>query len=59
MLQNSHNCGIMQTNEKWLICPKCRKQKLARLGPEARAKDLFLFCRRCNAEVNISIEPEP
>jgi hypothetical protein len=24
-----------------------------------QVKDLYLFCRRCNREVNIAIEPEP
>jgi len=58
-LRKSETCGKMETNQRWLMCPRCHKQKLARLGPAASAKDLFLFCRRCNQEVNIAIEPEP
>lgn len=58
-MRKTEMCGKMETNQRWLVCPRCRKQKLARLGPNATAKDLFLFCRRCNSEVNIAIEPEP
>lgn len=52
-------CGIIETNQRWLMCPRCRKQKLARLGPKAAAQDLYLFCRHCRQEVHIAIEPEP
>ena len=58
-MQKTETHGIIETNQRWLICPRCRKQKLARLGPKATARDLFLYCRRCNSEVNIAIEPEP
>ena len=37
----------------------CRRQKLARIVETTKVKDLYLFCRRCNREVNIAIEPEP
>lgn len=57
----TQTCGKIETNNKWFICPQCRKQKLARLLPTTEAKDLPLFCKRCNREVvvNIPNEPEP
>ena len=58
-MRNAENCGKMETNQRWLMCPRCRKQKLARLIPTTQAKDLYLYCRRCNQEVYIAIEPEP
>ena len=58
-MKNSCGCGIIETNKRWLLGPRCRKQKLARLGPNPVVKDLDLYCRRCNSEVNIAIEPEP
>ena len=41
------------------MCPKCGKQKLARIVPTTRVKDLYLYCRRCSQEVHIALEPEP
>lgn len=58
-MQKSKMCGKMETNQRWLICPHCRKQKLGRVLPTTKARDLLLFCKRCNREVNIAIEPEP
>ena len=55
----NQKCGIIDTNQKWLICPCCHRQKLARMTANTAVKDLFLFCKRCNREVNIAIEPEP
>lgn len=55
----SERCGKINTNQNWLICPYCRKQRLARVTATTAVKDLFLFCKRCNREVNIAIEPEP
>lgn len=58
-MQNSQMCGKMETNQRWLVCPHCRKQKLGRMTASTKVKDLFLFCKRCNREVYIAIEPEP
>ena len=58
-MKNERRCGIMATNERWLMCPMCRRQKLARIVGTTQVKDLYLYCRRCNQEVNIAIEPEP
>lgn len=51
----------MKTNQRWLMCPACGKQKLARVMPSTEVKDLVLHCKRCGQEsiVNISFEPEP
>ena len=49
----------MMTNQRWLMCPVCRRQKLARIVETTQVKDLYLYCRRCNQEVHIAIEPEP
>ena len=61
VLHNSPACGKIKATQKWLICPVCRKQKLARLLPETTVKDLAMFCKHCNREVtvNIPFEPEP
>ena len=60
-LQSSHACDRINATEGWLICPACRKQKLARIMPTTRVIDLALHCKKCNREVvvNISTEPEP
>ena len=58
-MKNEASCGIIGTNQRWLMCPRCGKQKLARIVPTTRAADLYLYCRRCNQEVKIAIEPEP
>lgn len=58
-MKNDGRCGIIATNQRWLMCPRCGRQKLARIVPGTRVKDLYLYCRRCSQEVNITIEPEP
>ena len=58
-MQKTLECGIIETNQRWLMCPMCRRQKLARIVETTAVKDLYLYCRRCNQEVNIAIEPEP
>ena len=58
-MQKTLECGIIETNQRWLMCPMCRRQKLARIVGTTQVKDLYLYCRRCNQEVNIAIEPEP
>lgn len=59
-MQKTQMCGMISTNQRWLMCPCCGKQKLARLAPTSSARELYLFCKRCNREVYIpAIEPEP
>jgi len=51
----------IKANPEWLVCPVCRKQKLARILATTEVKDLVLHCKRCNREVvvNSLIEPVP
>ena len=41
------------------MCPACGKQKVLRLLPNTNAKDLVVFCKRCNKESIVNISPEP
>lgn len=45
--------------QRWLLCPCCRRQKLARITSATAVTDLYLFCKRCSREVHIAIAPEP
>ena len=47
------------TNPRWLICPECRRMKLARLLPGTQVKNLAMHCRKCGREVIVNILPEP
>lgn len=61
VLQSSPVCDIISAKKTWLICPGCRRQKLARLLPGTQVRNLPLYCRSCRREVvvNILSEPEP
>lgn len=60
-MNSDSKCGKIKTNQGWLMCPVCGKQKLARVMPTTEVRDLALHCKRCGKEsvVNISPEPEP
>lgn len=60
-MNSDSNCDKIKTNQGWLMCPVCGKQKLARLLPTTKVENLALHCKRCGKEsiVNIAFEPEP
>ena len=41
------------------MCPACGKHKVLRLLPNTSAKDLAVYCKRCNKESIVNISPEP
>ena len=57
--------GKLIVKDGWLMCPQCGRQRVLRLTAETRARNLPVYCKRCNREsiVNIderlSLEPEP
>lgn len=60
-MQNERKCGKIQTNDGWLLCPKCGRGKVQRLLPTTTATNLEVYCKICKQRsvVNIPKEPEP
>ena len=60
-MQTEQKCGKIQTNNGWLICPKCGRGKVLKLLPTTAAKDLTVHCKICKQEsvVNIPSVPVP
>lgn len=38
-----------------LICPDCRKGKLAKVLPTTKGFDLIFFCKQCRKEITVDI----
>jgi transcription elongation factor Elf1 len=58
-LQNLNECGKISTNKRRVVCPVCRKQTLLFVTAKTEAKNLPVWCKRCNREVVLNILPEP
>lgn len=43
--------------KKWYICPYCKK-KLIMYEKNAKAKGVFLLCKKCKKEIEIKINKE-
>lgn len=59
MLQKELNRGKILTNRKRCVCPECGKQTLLFPMPSTEARNLPIWCKRCNKEVLVNISPEP
>lgn len=61
VLNNSPACGRINTNNGWLLCPKCGRGKVLKLLPTTVATDLTVHCKICKQEsvVNIPSVPVP
>lgn len=60
-MQTERKCGKIQTNNGWLICPRCGRGKVLKLLPTTAAIDLTVHCKICKQEsvVNIPSVPVP
>lgn len=46
----------------WLICPVCNRQRIMRVLPTTKVKNLPVYCKVCHSETIVNIpsqEPEP
>ena len=50
------NDDTLIIKDGWLICPRCRKQKLLRLEPETEATHLPVWCKHCKTETIVNIK---
>ena len=58
-MQNSNEYGKIGTNRKRVTCPICRKQTLLFVTANTEARNLPVWCKRCNREAVLNISPEP
>lgn len=58
-MQNLNECGKIGTNKRRVVCPICRKQTLLFVMANTQAKNLPVWCKRCNREIVLNILPEP
>lgn len=56
MLQSRAECIKIQIRDGWLICPRCRRFKLARIRADTWARNLPVYCRNCHEERVVNIE---
>lgn len=55
-LTNSPECGRIERDERWIVCPACGRGKVLKALPTTEVKDLPVYCKRCHQQsiVNIS-----
>lgn len=60
-MKDASKCDKIQTNDGWLLCPRCGRGKVLKLLPTTVVTDLEVHCKICKQKsvVNIPKEPEP
>lgn len=55
-MTNSVRCGIMNSEDMYVVCPNCGK-KLFRVIKESQYNKIFVWCKNCKKEIEINKEP--
>lgn len=56
-LHDPADCGKISTS-RWVICPRCKRQKLLRRQPDTEISHALVWCRYCHQEIELNIRPD-
>jgi len=50
---------MIKNSKKWYICPVCKKGKLCKFDTDTTCVKMYLWCKICKTEIEVTIPEEP
>lgn len=57
-LTNGEKSDSLRADGRWIPCPSCGSERLLRVGPDAMARNMPVYCKRCRRFVQIDIDAQ-